>query len=60
MLKTSLMFISVGAVGASMIGTHFRSAPQNDANHKSSELQVSAGNANSLVVKIPLLSLAAG
>ena len=54
MLKTTLMFISVGAVGATFLGSRFQNHFADSANRKVSDLNVTAGSARNLQVKVPL------
>ena len=54
MLKTSIMLISVGAVGASLLGWRMRAVSSFALNQKISNLSVTVGNANTLLVDVPL------
>jgi len=54
MLKITLMFISVGAAGASLLGWKMRTPSHEMTNQKISNLSVSVGDSKNLLVDVPL------
>ena len=54
MLKVSLFLISMGAVGATLLGSKPQPTPVNDSDQKTANLQVSPANASKLEVSVPL------